>query len=84
MASALVDMKNTFLEKKEDLRYYLCQAIGAYSDPGAQAAEQKWMLREPPDISDLRQISMMMYQYPRPLTAENWRHLCERLMIGSD
>jgi len=74
-------MKNTFLDKEEDLRHYLELAIAEASDLPARALEQKWMIGNSLTIDDMQKILMQVVRYPRPLTAQNFEAVLERLGI---
>jgi len=68
-------MKNTFLDNPAVLERYLLQALAEYSDPEAQAAEQKWVTKTFPLLSDVQNVVGKMYTFPMPLTADNFKIL---------
>ena len=76
-------MKSTFLDTQNEMRRYLEMAIAEYSDMDARAAEQQWLNIVNPTMGDLQRVSLEMFKLQRPLTADNFKKLLERLKIES-
>ena len=74
-------MKNTFLDRKQDLRHYLGLAIAEASDLAARALERDWIMDDDPTTQSLQDISFRIYRYPHPLTAENFRDILKNLNL---
>ena len=75
-------MKKNFFDNPAVLRKYLFMALGEYSDPAAQAMEQKWFLEKDHTNADFQNIVEMMYNFPRPLTVDRFQYILETLELN--